>query len=304
MRRVIVLGFLLALGGLSLAVKGSQGRQGGQRGGGAPQGPPVAEIQKVRDNLYMLTGGGGNTAVFITDRGVVVVDTKNAGWGQAILDKIRTVSNKPVTMLINTHTHGDHNGSNEFFGTTVEIVAQENTKTYMEKMDAFSGDKSKFLPGRTFKDHLTLLSGKDQIDLHYFGPGHTGGDAWVVFKSLRVLHAADMFWMKSPPIIDTANGGSAVNFGNTVAKAGATLKDVDTIITGHSTLMNPADLMEFADFNNDFIGWVRGEIKARKSVDDAAAEYKIPDKYKGYTINAAFGGVKANIQAAYNELKK
>jgi cyclase len=299
MRRAIVLGVLLAIGGVSLAVKGFQA----PKGGGTPQGPPVAEIQKIKDNLYLLTGGGGNTAAFITDNGVVVVDTKFAGWGQAILDKIKTVTNKPVTMIINTHTHGDHVGSNEFFGT-VEIVAQENTKANMEKMDAFKGDKAKFLPNKTFKDTMTLLRGKDQIDLYYFGPGHTNGDAWVVFKSLRVMHAGDMFAWRSTPIVDTANGGSAVNYGKMLARAASTIKDVDTIITGHSTLMTPADLKEYAQFNNDFIDWVQSEIKAGKSVDQAAAEYKIPEKYRGYTVGTFMGGIKGNIQTAYKELGK
>jgi glyoxylase-like metal-dependent hydrolase (beta-lactamase superfamily II) len=299
MRRAIVLGVLLAIGGVSLAVKGFQAPKGGP-----PQGPPVAEIQKIKDNLYMLTGGGGNTAAFITDSGVVVVDTKLEGWGQAILDKIKTVTDKPVTMIINTHTHGDHTGSNEFFGS-VDIVAQDNTKANMERMDAFKGDKSRFLPDKTFKDTMTLFRGKDQMDLYYFGPGHTNGDAWIVFKSLRVMHAGDMFAWKSTPIIDTFNGGSAVNYGKTLAKAASTIKDVDTIITGHTTLMTPADLKEYAQFNNDFIEWVQSEIKAGKSVDQAAAEYKIPEKYKGYTAGSSFmGGVKGNIQTAYKELGK
>jgi len=297
MRRVIVLGVLVAIGCFSLAVKGFQSAKSG-----TPEGPPVAEIQKVKDNLYMLTGGGGNTAVFVTDNGVVVVDTKLAGWGQAILDKIRTVTNKPVTMIINTHTHGDHTGSNEFFGT-VETVAQENTKENMSKMDAFKGDKSKFLPAKTFKEKLALGQGKNEIDLYYFGPGHTNGDAWIVFKALRVMHAGDMFAWKGLPIVDVANGGSAVNYGQTLAKAASTIKDVDTIIPGHSPLMTPADLQESAQFNKDFVEWVRNEIKAGKNVDQAAAEYKIPEKYKGYTADSPFmGGLKGIIQTTYKEL--
>ena len=87
----------------------------------------------------MLRNGGGNTAVFITEKGVVLVDTKNPGWGRAILDKVKTLTDKPVTMIINTHTHGDHVGSNEAFSPTVEFVAHENTKANMEKMPAFAG---------------------------------------------------------------------------------------------------------------------------------------------------------------------
>jgi cyclase len=290
MKRGIVLSVLLGLGAISIA--GQQAQQ------------PL-QIQKVKDNLYMIVGNGGNTAAFITDDGVVVVDTKNPGNGQAILDKIKSVTTKPVTMIINTHTHADHVGSNEAFSPTVDFVAQENTKANMQKMDNFKGDKGQFLPKKTFKDKLTLGKGKDEIDLYYFGRAHTNGDAWVVFPSIRALHSGDAFANKGTPIIDTNNGGSAVEYGKTLSKAASSIKNIDVIITGHSnTTMTPADLKEYADFNNDFITWVRGEIKADKSVDQAAMEYKIPEKYKGYTINTFFGGIKGDIQTAYNELKK
>ena len=123
--------------------------------------------------------------MFVTERGVVIVDTKLPGWGQAILDRIKTVTNKPVTTIINTHTHGDHTGSNEFFGASVETIVHENTRTNMTKMDEFKGDKAKFVPKRTYKDKLSIGSGKDQVDLYYFGVGHTNGDTFVVFPALR-----------------------------------------------------------------------------------------------------------------------
>jgi cyclase len=299
MKRGIILGVLLVAGGLSLAAAGFQAPAG--RG---PQGPNVAEIEKVNDRLYMITGGGGNTAAFITDAGVVLVDTKLAGWGQAIMDKVKSVTNKPITTIINTHTHGDHNGSNEFFGASVEFVAQENTKTNMEKMDAFKGDKSVFIPKKTFKDKLSIGKGNDQIDLYYFGRAHTNGDAWVVFRALRVMHSGDAFAGKTTPIIDPNNGGSAVEYGKTLAKAASGIKNVDTIITGHSPRMTPADLKQYAAFNDSFVTWVRDEIKAGKTVDAAAAEYKVPAQYSGYTVSTFLGGIKNNIQVAYNELGK
>ena len=96
------------------------------------------------------------------------------------MDKIKTVTNKPVTRIINTHTHGDHTGNNDFFGASVEVVAHENTKANMERMKPFQGEKAQFLPKKVYKDKLTLGSGKDQIDLFYFGAGthqrrHVGG---------------------------------------------------------------------------------------------------------------------------------
>ena len=137
----------------------------------------VAEIEQVKANLYVITGGGGNTAALVADNGVVLVDTKNPGWGSAILDKVRTVTDKPVTHIINTHTHGDHVGSNIDFSLPVEVVAHANTKSNMEKMEAFqSASGQRYLPSRTYDDRLTLFDGDDQIDLYHFGAGHTHGD--------------------------------------------------------------------------------------------------------------------------------
>ncbi len=99
-----------------------------------PPQTPVVEVEKLKDNLYVLKGGGGNTAVFVTAAGVVVVDAKNPGWGQPILDKIKTLTDKSVTTLTKTHTHGDHVSGNVEFPTTVDIIVQENTKTNMMKM--------------------------------------------------------------------------------------------------------------------------------------------------------------------------
>src|SRR5262245_52903948 len=91
----------------------------------AGQQPPprVVKMQtlNVSDNLYLLSGGGGNSLALATDDGVVLIDTKLAGWGQPILDAVKAVSDKPVTMIVNTHTHGDHTGSNPEFPTAVQI---------------------------------------------------------------------------------------------------------------------------------------------------------------------------------------
>jgi glyoxylase-like metal-dependent hydrolase (beta-lactamase superfamily II) len=269
----------------------------------------------VKENLYVITGSGaedtsafsgGNTAVFITDAGVTLVDTKLAGWGPTILERIKTVTNKPVVRLINTHTHGDHTGSNEFFGASVESIVHENTKANMAKMDEFKGAKAQFLPKRTYKDKLTVGSGKDQIDLYYFGRGHTSGDTFVVFTALRTMHVGDMFAWKGLPYVDMGNGGSVVEQPKTLARAIATVKNVDTIINGHIPVGTWDDLKEYADFTKDFVAFAESSMKAGKTVDQAAAEYKVAPKYKGYvvSINPTFVNAKANAQIVYDELKK
>ncbi len=285
-----------------------------------PAPPKVLEAQKLADNLFILNSpdgvnSGGNTAVFITAAGVVVVDTKIPGWGQPIIDKIKTLTDKPITTIINTHTHYDHVSGNVEFPASVDVVVQENTKANMDRMGPVLGRESvtsgpsifkehggRGLPKRTFKDKMSLGKGGDQIDLYYFGRGHTNGDAFVVFPALRVMHAGDIFARKSLPLLDANNGGSGVEIGESLARAHATIKNVERVITGHSTVMTWQDLDEYARFNKDFLAWARSELKAGKSVDAAAAEYKIPEAFKGYTPNA--DQTKQNVGVIYNEFKK
>ncbi|HEV2984157.1 MAG TPA: MBL fold metallo-hydrolase [Vicinamibacterales bacterium] len=296
MRRGIVLGMLLAVGALA-AVKAQQP---------AANAPMVIEVEKVKDNLWVLRGGGGNTAVFATANGVTVVDAKNPGWGKPILDKIKTLTDKPVTTLINTHTHGDHVSGNVEFPATVDIIAQENTKANMEKMPIFKEHNGAGMAKRTFKDKMTIGKGADQIDLYYFGPGHTNGDAWVVFPAHRIVHAGDIFAGKNVPLIDEANGGSMLHIADTLTKAYNGIKNVDTIINGHMPAQTTwADLKEYADFNKELVTWAQGELKAGKTPEQAAAEWKLPEKYKGYSPNVAalFGGLAGRIQTLAKEMK-
>jgi cyclase len=310
MRRGLVLGTLIGVGVLSLVVAAQA----------PPAGPSKAaldatKIEKVKDNLYIITGSGaanqdafsgGNTAVFIGSDGVTLIDTKLPGWGPTILERVKTVTDKPVVRIINTHTHGDHTGSNAaFMGGKVESVVQENTKTNMTRMPEFMGENAKFLPNKTYKDKLTVGSGRDAIDLYYFGRGHTNGDSFVVFRALRTMHVGDIFAWKSLPYVDPMNGGSVVEQPKTLAKAVATVKNVDTIINGHIPVGTWNDLKEYAQFTADFVAYAESSLKAGRPAAEAGKAYKVDPKYKGYvaSINPMFAGPESNLQIAYDELK-
>jgi glyoxylase-like metal-dependent hydrolase (beta-lactamase superfamily II) len=311
MRRFVVLSILFTAGALSMS---AAALQQAPAAGGQPA-PRVVEVDKLKDNLYMMRGGGGNSAVFITAAGVVVVDTKNPGWGQPLLDKIKSVTDKPVTMIINTHTHGDHVSGNVEFPAAVEVVTHENTARNMETMrtptgitpapgtpaNIFKENGGRGMPKRTFKDTLTLGTGNDRVELHYFGRGHTNGDAFVVFPALRVMHAGDIFSGKNLPLLDANNGGSGVEIGKTLAKA-AGAKNVDQIITGHSTVMTVADLKEYAAFNDEFAAAVQAAKKAGRTPDEVAASWKIPAKYTGYGEPQP-ARLRANVQVVWDETK-
>src|SRR5918993_5438492 len=309
MTRSAVLGGLVAVGALSLTVTAYQQPPAG----GAGEKPRVVEVEKLKDNLFVLRGegGGGNTAVFVMANGVAVVDTKNPGWGQPILGKIKELTPKPVTLIVNTHTHGDHVSGNVEFPPTVDVVVQENTAANMKKMSGpgskpgaptpsiFEQNQGRGLPKRTFGDRMTIGKGPDQIDLHYFGRGHTNGDAWILFPALRVVHAGDIFaWNNQIPILDSNNGASGVSYPDTLMKAHAALsKSADRIITGHSTVMTFNDLRAFADFNRSFLDAVRAAKKKGQTVEDFVKTWTPPAG-----INPPTGArLPTNVQAIYDE---
>jgi len=289
----------------------------------AQNAPAPLHIEKVKDNLYVITGGrgtgsssstvSGNTSVFVTAAGVVLVDTKLPGFGTGILEQVRSVTAKPITMIINTHTHVDHTGGNPELPRNVEHVAHVNTGANMARMDLFKGANQSLLPTRTFSDRLSLMTGPDRIDLYYFGPGHTNGDTIVVFPALRVAATGDLFARKWAPLVDAANGGSAAQFPNTLDKALAGIKDVDQLITGHATTpigregtftaFSPvarwSDLQEYAAFTHALVDAARAAKTAGKTVDEALAGLKLPERYRDYNMNNA----RADIQRVYEETR-
>jgi glyoxylase-like metal-dependent hydrolase (beta-lactamase superfamily II) len=315
MKRQIVLGGVLVFGVLSLTASALQ----------QPPKPSASaiEVEKLTDNLYVLkalaAGGGGNTSVFITANGVVVIDTKNPGWGQPLLEKIKTLTSKPVTMIINTHTHGDHVSGNVEFPATVEVVAQENTKANMAAMrpasfvaqpasgpppNIFTQNNNRGMAKRTFKDTMTIGSGPDRIELYYFGRAHTNGDAMVLFPSARVLHMADVFATKGLPGMDSNNGGTGVGYADTLTKAAdfADKNNVQTIVNGHNEATTTrAELREFIQYVRDFVKAAQDGKRSGKSVDDVAKAWKTPAKYVGYEAMPVPVRVRANVELIFKE---
>ena len=306
MKRITVLGTLVLVGGLTIAV------------GAAQQPPPQPSVEnitveKVKDNLFVLRGGGGNTAVFVTATGVTLVDTKNPGWGQPLLDKVKTLTDKPVTRVINTHSHYDHTSGNVAMPATVEIVGHAMTSKNLAAgnpvtglgatPNVFKDNPGKGLITKTFTDKLTIGSGADQINLYYFGPAHTGGDAFVEFAALKVMHVGDTFPNKGMPIMDKSNGGSGIEYANTISKAVAGVPNVDTLINGHTPAQTtPADMKEFAEFVREFVTTIQAAKKAGKTSDEAAAAWSTPAKYKGYAPPNA-DRAKAYAAVIYSETK-
>ena len=219
---------------------------GGKGKGGAPKaGATVEKIRTLKPNLYLITGGGANTLVRVTPEGIIVVDTKNPGDDNynRVMEEIRTVSPLPVKWVINTQHHPDHVGTNQkFIDAGAQVVAVAPLKAFME-----SDPRTKDIPGRpqvTFAKDYALKFGGAEVQAHFYGPGHSGGDTIVYFPAEKIVMIGDQM-SDTTPIIDFANGGSLKTWNNSLD--GALKMDFEFAIPGRGEPKTKAEVQAFRD---------------------------------------------------------
>ena len=330
MKRRFIFSMLLVLSVLLLSSTGYSQQQVSDFG--------ALKIRAVGDNvglLFLFEGEGPHVVAFGSETpDITVIDPRGPGLGKIIVDKVHNAADGPVVTIINTGPH--RAGSNAEFPDATTIIAHENTKAAMAKLEAFKGANAKFLPNKTFTDTLSMTvetvgagEGTNRIDLHHFGPGHTNGDTVVVFPSLNTVYMSDLFPGRAVPPIDTANGGSALKFHDTLSKAIATLRTeygflgenaslavadasrpgLKIVMPGRElappgpyvpTWLFPNVLDEYASFINELVIDVKDAFEKGKSVDEAVDGLTLPDQYKNHDMEHA----RTFIEAAYNELKR
>lgn len=223
--------------------------------------------QRVKGNIYMLTGSGGNIGVLTGEDGVVMIDDQFLQLGKKIQAAIASLDKGPIRFTINTHIHGDHSGSNEYFkkvGAT--IVAHDVVR---ERMIDAPRDKDAW-PVITFPDRISLhLNGQD-IDLIHFEPGHTDGDVIIHFKQANVFHMGDVFVRYGYPYIDMGNGGNINGLISAVEKSLALMDDQSIVIPGHGELCNKGEVKKYRDRLATIRDGVAAALKQGKKPEDLA----------------------------------
>jgi cyclase len=231
-------------------------------------------IERVKGDLYMISGEGGNVAVYVTGAGVILVDDMFYRNADDIVAKVATVTDQPIVYVLNTHQHDDHAGGNAKLRAIANVVAHEQVHANLSDIQRPYYEDTPGtpigLPNITFGDQLTVHLGGKEVRVRYFGPGHTDGDAFVYFPELKVLHTGDMFLSRTPAAaaaaagkppgrniyVDYVQGGSFLAF--TRSLDGALQLDFDTVIPGHGPLSTRAEMMTF---RND-VAAMRDRIEA------------------------------------------
>jgi len=267
---------------------------------GARQDSGNIKVETIAANLFLLNDGHQHIPVLVTDLGVVVVDPGGAETGAAVRAAVQRLTNKPVITLIDTHSHRDHTGANDLFGTAVDIVAHEQTRKNMEKAAAFGANGINFLPKLMFRDRMSLGAGHTRIDLRYFGRGHTGGDAWVVFPALGVAYAGDMFPGRELATIEVNEGGSGLDYPESLERAANALRDIDVIVSGHAGVLKRADFDAFRILTREFHDVVIDGFNRGMSVDEVMASWtsSAPVGFPAAPVER----VRSNVEFMFGEL--
>lgn len=266
----------------------------GPGGGKGKAGQTVEKIRQLKPNLYMITGGGANTLIRVTGEGLIVVDTKNPGDMNydRVMEEIRSVSSAPVKYVFNTHHHPDHVGTNQkFIDAGAQVIALEALKT-----DMANDPRTKDIPGRptvTFAKDYTLKFGGAVVEAHSYGRGHTGDDTMVYFPEEKVVMVSDQI-TDGTPIVDFANGGSAVEW--TQILDGVLKLDFDMAIPGRGEPKTKAEVQAFRAKFASLVSRAQDAIKGGATKDTLASQVKTDDL--GWTFNPAFYG------GLYDELAK
>ena len=161
------------------------------------------EIVKINNSFYMIkpiNGVAGNIGVFISDKGLVLVDDQWEIIEELILESINSISKKDISFIINTHFHYDHVDGNKSFGKKgIPIVSHENvrkrlkrkTKLYGHPQHNYNMIQDKYpdfaLPSTVYNSTMKIYVDDEEIQLSNFGPGHTDGDTIVFFKKNKLL---------------------------------------------------------------------------------------------------------------------
>src|SRR5215467_5466409 len=270
--------------GLAASALLAQGPPGGR--GGPKAGATVEKIRLLKPNLYMITGGGANTLIRVTNEGLIVVDTKNPSDENynRVMEEIRSVSNLPVKYVLNTHHHPDHVGNNQkFIDAGAQVIALDELKTRMA-----NDPRTKTIPGlptTTFAKDFDLKFGGAEVEAHSYGRGHTGDDTMVYFPDLKVVMVSDQI-TDATPIVDFANGGSAVEWAQELD--GVLKLDFEEAIPGRGEPKTRADVQAFRDKFVTLVNRASSAVKMGATRDTLASQVKTDDL--GWNFQPAFWG--------------
>jgi len=265
---------------------------------------PAYKVTMLTDSIGIFTEKGGTIAFLLSKEEIVVVDTEFPEQAKHLIDDLKTRSDKPFSLLINTHHHGDHSSGNiAFKGIVGHVVAHANSKINQQSVAIKNKNEDQQLyPDETYTSSWCQKVGKEKVCLYYAGPGHTNGDSIVHFQHANIVHMGDLVFNRRHPFIDRSAGASIKNWMNILDSCGKKFNSDTKFIFGHAAEGHEVtgkmdDLKAFRNYLDQLLTFTEAEVKAGKSKEEFIKNTAIP----GVTEFPA-DGIQRPLTAAYEEL--
>jgi glyoxylase-like metal-dependent hydrolase (beta-lactamase superfamily II) len=286
---------------------------------------------KVRDNIYMLVGAGGNVTVHFGSDGVMVVDTQFAPLSTKILNAIRAVTDGPIRYVVNTHVHGDHIGGNEAISkagrfraggnvvgdlgaaatATAAIIAHENVLKRLSAEPAPGQTQVPFAlwPTETYitKRREFLFNG-EAVQIIHQPNAHTDGDSVVFFRRSDVVSTGDLFTTVMYPFIDVANGGTidgyidALNGIMDITVASNVNEGGTLVIPGHGRLSDEQDVVEYRNMATIVRDRIKEYARRGMTLEQVQAARPTLDFDPRYGSDTGFWTTSMFVETIYRQM--
>jgi cyclase len=264
-------------------------------------------VAKVQGNIYVLSGAGGNTTVQVGPDGVLVVDTMFAPMAPKILAAIKTISDKPIRYILNTHVHIDHAGANEALlkaSPGAKILAHENVLKVMsatptgkrgDPHDRFIQPKGAW-PTETYKDQKTFTFNGESIELYHQANAHSDGDTIIFFRGSNVISSGDIFAISRFASYDTDGGGSLAGMLGGLNRMVMMSKSDTKFVTGHGRIATRDELVRYRDMSVDIKNQVQALVNKGMTLEQVKAA-KPTAKYE-----PPYGGPQGNTDNVLGDI--
>ncbi|EAR02217.1 putative secreted hydrolase [Maribacter sp. HTCC2170] len=264
----------------------------------------VIKIDTLSQDVYMLTGQGGNIGIYVGESNVFMIDDQFARLSNKIKSAIATLTDQPISFLFNTHMHGDHTGGNaEFNSKQTTVVAHDNVRKSLEDRLAKNQKlNKKILPEVSFSDDITFYDGDETIMAFHVHDAHTDGDAMVYFLKNNVLHMGDTYFSGRYPYIDLKSGGTVDGYIKAHKKALLLINEETKIIPGHGKSSNKKELESYVIILEDIKLKILKEIQRGRTLEEVKKNTNLLSAYDA-THGGGYIGPERIREIFYNSLK-
>lgn len=255
----------------------------------------VVKAIKVKGNVYMLQGRGGNVGALVGTEGILIVDDDYKAVSEKLAAALKELGSATPKYVFNTHWHGDHTEGNEFFGKQSTIVAHANVRKRLIDPPVIFGRKTApyqpfALPVITYTETMSIHMNGEEVRAVHYPSGHTDGDTIVFFMGSNVVHLGDDFFVGRFPFVDIDSGGSVQGLINNIASLINTIPADAKLIPGHGPVATIADLKNYHSAIVESSKIVQDAMKAGKSLDEIK-KAGLPEKFK----EAGSGFIKTDM---------